>query len=159
MVSALPTTATRSRSRSLPKARRAFRTACRRRPRKPARSLKTPRRQPSSNNCDYIFDKKPSPSLGFLHWNESDKRSATKKGSCNATSLTITNSWRTLVGEAHLGSELACRLAIEDLVNLRIAQRNTTFVTDEILLRYVGNIFGFFVLGEEMIERLLLAGA
>ncbi len=45
----------------------------------------------------------------------------------------------------------------ESLVDLRMAHRVARSVGDEVLFRDIGDIFGFGVFGEEMVERLILA--
>ena len=45
----------------------------------------------------------------------------------------------------------------ESLVDLRMAHRVARSVGDEVLFRDIGDVFGFGVFGEEMVERLILA--
>ena len=56
--------------------------------------------------------------------------------------------------EALLGIE-----AFEEFPDLRMANRLAGAVIEQVLLGNIGDIFGFFILGEEMIERLVLAWA
>ena len=49
--------------------------------------------------------------------------------------------------------------ADENLVDLRVANRIAGRVGQQVLLRDIGDIFGFGILREEMVERLVLARA
>ena len=48
--------------------------------------------------------------------------------------------------------------ALEEIANLRMADRLAAFVGQKILLGDVGDVFGLLVLGEQMIKRLILRG-
>ena len=47
--------------------------------------------------------------------------------------------------------------ALEELPDLRMADRLASFVIKQVLLGNIGYVFGFFVFSEEMIKRLILA--
>jgi hypothetical protein len=47
---------------------------------------------------------------------------------------------------------------VEKFRNLRVAQRLPGCVRDEVLLRNIGYVFSFLVFGEQVVERLILAG-
>ena len=64
---------------------------------------------------------------------------------------------RKLVAVARLHAINAVVRPNEGLVDLRMAHRVAGSVGDEVLFRDIGDIFGFGVFGEEMVERLILA--
>src|SRR5437667_2367974 len=50
-------------------------------------------------------------------------------------------------------------VTFEIVLDLRMAHRIAALIVEQILLRYIGDIFGVVVLCEEMVEGLVLAGA
>ena len=62
------------------------------------------------------------------------------------------------VGDACADAIATAAVDLEHLVDLGVPQRLAGHVGQEVLLRDVGDVFGLLVLGEEMVERLVLRG-
>jgi hypothetical protein len=54
-------------------------------------------------------------------------------------------------------NELAGNVSYEEVVHLRVAHRFARRIFQQVLLRYIGDVFGLVVLGEQMVEGLVLA--
>ena len=53
-------------------------------------------------------------------------------------------------------TELTLLVLLEQLWDLRVTQRFAAVILEQVLLRYVGDILGFVVLRQEVVERLIL---